>query len=111
MKPTSLFRKFVTSKVDRERMKRVLSILALGVLVAFAACTNTRNADVVQRISKDELKAELGSPNVVIIDVRIKNDWEGSDEKISGAVRMDPQAVDTWAPTLPKDKELVLYCA
>lgn len=92
-------------------MKRVLSLATLMVLVAFAACTNARNADVVPRISKDELKAKLGSPNVVIVDVRIGNDWERSDEKIAGAVRMDPQAVDTWASTLPKDKELVLYCA
>ena len=92
-------------------MKRALSLAILGGLVVLMACTNMRGADDVPRISKDELKTELGSPDVVLLDVRAKNDWEGSDEKITGAVRMDPQTVDAWAGTLPKDKEIVLYCA
>ena len=92
-------------------MKRVLSLAILGVLVVLIACTNMQGANDVPRISKDELKAKLGSPDVVLLDVRAKNDWEGSDEKITGAVRMDPQTVDAWTGTLPKDKEIVLYCA
>jgi len=90
-------------------MKRVLSLATLGVLVALIACTNMRGE--VPRMSKDELKAKLGSPDVVLLDVRAKNDWEGSSEKITGALRMDPQTVDAWAGTLPKGKGIVLYCA
>jgi len=92
-------------------MKRVLSLTILGVLVVFIACTNTQRPNDVPRISKDEMKAKLGSPDVVLLDVRAKKDWEGNNEKITGAVRMDPQTVETWASTLPKDKEIVLYCA
>jgi len=92
-------------------MKRVLSLTTLGVLVALIACTDIRGAHDVPRISKDDLKARLGSPDLVLLDVRAKNDWEGSNEKIVGAVRKDPQTVDSWAGTLPKDKEIVLYCA
>ena len=51
------------------------------------------------RISNDELKTKLGSPDVVLLDVRAKNDWERSDENIAGAVRMDPQTVDAWTGT------------
>jgi rhodanese-related sulfurtransferase len=47
----------------------------------------------------------------MLIDVRTAGDWEKTGEKITGAVRMDPQTVDSWAGTLPKDKEIVLYCA
>ena len=90
-------------------MKRVLSLATLGVLVALIACTNMRGE--VPRMSKDELKAKLGSPDVVLLDVRAKNDWKGSSEKITGALRMDPQTVDAWAGTLPKGKGIVLYCA
>ncbi len=92
-------------------MKRVLSMAIFGSLVLLMACTNLQGANDVPRISKDELKAELGSSDVVLLDVRAKADWETSDEKITGAVRMDPQTVDAWAGTLPKDKEIVLYCA
>jgi len=92
-------------------MKRVLSLTILGVLVVLIACTNTQRPNDVPRISKDEMKAKLGSPDVVLLDVRANKDWEGNNEKITGAVRMDPQTVETWASTLPKDKEIVLYCA
>lgn len=90
-------------------MKRALSLATLGVLVVLIACTHMRGE--VPRIPKDELKAKLGSPDLVLLDVRAKNDWEGSDQKIAGAVRMDPLTIDTWAGTLPKDKEIVVYCS
>jgi len=92
-------------------MKKWLLIAALGILVVFIGCTTIQSAQDVPRISKDELKAKLGSPDMVLIDVRTENDWEMSDEKITGAIRMDPEAVDAWPATLPKDKEIILYCA
>ena len=92
-------------------MKRVLYLAILGVLVMLIACTSIQGTNDVPRISKDELKSKLGSPDVVLLDVRAKHDWERSDEKITGAIRMDPQTVDNWADTLPKDKEIILYCA
>ena len=89
----------------------MVSLAILGVLIALTACTNMMGPNEAPRISKGELKAKLGSPGVVILDVRAKNDWEASDVKLPGAVRMDPQTVDAWAGTLPKDKEIVLYCS
>jgi rhodanese-related sulfurtransferase len=89
-------------------MKKVLLAGMLGILIVMVACTTVRS---VPSVSKDYLKAQLGSPALVLIDVRAKNDWEKSNEKIIGAIRMDPETVDTWSETLPKDKEIVLYCA
>jgi hypothetical protein len=66
----------------------------------------------VPRISKDDLKARLGDPDTVIIDVRQEGDWTQSDRKIRGAVREDPaQDVQSWEGKYPKDKKIVLYCA
>jgi rhodanese-related sulfurtransferase len=48
---------------------------------------------------------------MILIDVRAESDWGRSDEKITGAIRMDPEAVDAWAAKLPTDKEIILYCA
>jgi hypothetical protein len=97
-----------------ESMKKVLLLVMLGImviLVAFIGCSKVRSVKNVPRVSKDYLKAKLGSPDVVLIDVRAKTDWDNSNEKITGAVRMEPETVDTWSETLPKDKEIVLYCA
>jgi hypothetical protein len=94
-------------------MKRVLLPVMLGILVVvvFIACKNVRSVKNVPRVSKDYLKAKLGSPDLVLLDVRAQIDWEKSNEKITGAARMDPKTVDTWSETLQKDKEIVLYCA
>jgi rhodanese-related sulfurtransferase len=62
-------------------------------------------------MTKEELRAMLGNPNLVVIDVRYGRDWTDSDLKIKGAVREDPGAIDSWANKYPKDKTLVFYCA
>lgn len=81
----------------------VFFLLAFGVTLAAAKD--------VPRMTVDELKALLGNPDVVIIDVRINGDWNGSTEKIMGAVREDPHGVKSWAKKYSKGKTLVLYCA
>jgi len=92
-------------------MKKWGLLTAFEILVVFIGCTAIQSAQEAPRITRDELKAKLGSPGIVLIDVRTENDWGKSDGKIAGAVRMDPEAVDAWAATLPKDKEIILYCA
>jgi hypothetical protein len=63
------------------------------------------------RMTKEELKALLGSPDLLILDVRLGSDWKESDFKIKGAVREDPNDIESWANKFSKDKTLVLYCA
>jgi hypothetical protein len=92
-------------------MKKWVLLAAGGIFIVFIGCTAIQSAQDVPRISKDELKAKLGSPNMILIDVRAESDWENSDGKITSAIRMDPAAVDTWAATLPKGKEIILYCS
>ena len=92
-------------------MKKWGLLAALGILVVCIGCTTIQRTQDIPRISKDQLKAKLGSPDMVLIDVRTENDWKMSDEKITGAARMNPETVDVWAATLPKDKEIILYCA
>lgn len=92
-------------------MKKTILLPILGVFFIFVGCTYIQSANATPRITKDELKTKLGSPDLVLLDVRSNNDWERSTEKIAGAVRMDPNTVETWAGTLPRDKKIVLYCA
>lgn len=58
-----------------------------------------------------ELKAKMGAADLVILDVRGRWDWNKSDQQISGSLRVEPGAVQTWASDYPGEKTIVLYCA
>jgi len=86
-------------------------ILAAVVFVIAGTSTNGSASDQIPRMTKEELKAQLGNPDVVIIDVRVGGSWNGSEYKIKGAVREDPEDVSPWIEKYPKDKTLVFYCS
>ena len=88
-------------------MKKLLVLLAFFL---FATALPALAADV-PTISKDELKAQLGSPDLVLLDVRSGRDWSSSEFKIRGAVRASGKEFGKWSQHYPKDKTLVLYCA
>jgi rhodanese-related sulfurtransferase len=83
----------------------ILGVVILGMLAPFVV------AEEAPRITKDELKASLNDPDVVILDVRTNNDWDRSGRKIKGAVRENPKRFKSWAHKYSKDKTIVLYCS
>ena len=85
--------------------------LGLAVMFLFAFTMPTYGADDVPRITTEQLKDILGSPDLVLLDVRDENDWGKSDRKIVGAVRADPDDVSYWAGDYTKDQKITLYCA
>ena len=89
-------------------VRRLLFLLTIFLFACAGAVPSSADAP---RMNKDELKALLGKPDVVVIDVRAGGDWSSSSEKIAGAVREDPGDVAGWAGKYAKDKTLVLYCA
>ena len=93
------------------RSKPVVSFVWTGVLIFLGVFLGQALAEEAPRLTKDELKGLMGKPDVVVIDVRAKSDWEGSKEKIQGAVREDPKKVRKWANKYPQDKTLIFYCA
>lgn len=94
-------------------MLRKLILLAVALLASIAMLGMGAGPQAAEppRMTRDELKAKLGSPDLVILDVRARSDWTGSDRKITGAVREDPGAFSAWAGKYPKGKTMVLYCA
>lgn len=88
-------------------MKKIALILVMLLLSGATAVW----AGSTKIIDKDELKAMLGSPDLVIIDVRTGKDWSSSEFKITGAKRLDNGSVASAAKDIPKDKTIVLYCA
>lgn len=79
-------------------------LLGLGVQLSTAKGS-------VDRMSKEDLKAKLDDPNVVIVDVRLGKDWKASESKIKGAIRVDLANVSSLADQYDKEKTLVFYCA
>lgn len=63
----------------------------------------------MEKIDSDILKGWLGAPDVFIMDLRNQVAWQGSNAKIAGAQRFDPQRVSEWSRDLSKDQRLVLY--
>jgi len=92
-------------------MKTRLLIGTLIILFLIGGCTTLAKSTDAPRMTKEELKVKLDNPDLIVIDVRLGKDWTNSDLKIKGAVRENPEAVDSWANKYPKDKTLVFYCA
>ncbi|HSE98466.1 MAG TPA: rhodanese-like domain-containing protein [Blastocatellia bacterium] len=101
------------------KFNRAILFLPVLLLLGFAtaaASTNTddgkHNSDTdVQRMTVEELKAMLArDENVVIIDVRGK-DYDASPTRIKGAMRIVPAEMASHLNSIPRDKEIVTYCA
>lgn len=96
--------------MKKHSMVKVLAGLALCLFCA-GIWTAAASAADIERISKEHLKELLGSPDLLILDVRPAKEWKASRLKIKGAVWEDFEEVDRWAPNYPKDAMIVLYCA
>ena len=67
---------------------------------------------MAKTITTTELAGMLLVQNpVTLLDVRRKEDYEKAPSGIADAPWRDPSAVAEWMHTLPKQDEVVLYCA
>ena len=90
---------------------RIAAFGALFLLLASVLVSPVVLAAGPLRTTKEELKQRLGSPELVIVDLRSGRDWTGSERKIAGAVREAPNDVEGWEKRYTKDKPMILYCA
>jgi len=98
----------------KERVMKLMLIVASALVIGLMIFYNAqafRSPDDVPRMSIEELKQQMESPNLMIIDVRTTADWNNSTMKIKGSIREDPSNVTSWMAKLPPDKILVFYCA
>ena len=62
-------------------------------------------------IIPSELKTLLSrNKNVVLLDIRRKNDYDADTLTVPGAAWCNPDQLADWSATLPRDKDIVLYC-
>lgn len=88
-------------------MKKLSAFLIFVVLTISSAVFSGE----VKLIDKDELKAMLGNPDLVILDVRAGKDWSSSEFKIKDAVRLTDENMEAVIQKFSKDSTLVFYCA
>jgi 3-mercaptopyruvate sulfurtransferase SseA len=63
-------------------------------------------------ISYDDVKKALNAPEkTTILDVRRQSDYEKDTLTMPTAQRFDPDKIAEWSASIPKDKEIVLFCA
>jgi hypothetical protein len=100
-------------EVIMERIERsIIWLAAFTACIAFLCVVSPAlNADDVPRMDKDELKALLDNPDVVILDARTPTDWNQSENKIRGARRLDQSNIENVEKMYPKEKTIVVYCS
>jgi len=63
----------------------------------------------IPRVTKEQVRAMLANPDVVILDCRPAEQWRFSAQKLPGAVHEDPTKVEAWAGKYSKDKTYIIY--
>jgi hypothetical protein len=93
--------------------KRIRVVFAGLLISALWGCVaGWSPEDKTPRMTKEELRLLLGGPGVVVVDVRVSEEWKNSDRKIQGANHEDSEKdIVKWANKYPRDKTIVFYCS
>jgi membrane protein DedA with SNARE-associated domain len=67
----------------------------------------------VRRVSASDVAARLkleGAPEIIIADVRSHGYYDQGEQRVQGSIRIEPNNLDAFIETLPKDAPIYLYC-
>ena len=95
---------------NRSSVVMLAGLFALAGDRSFGDEFDFRDADrptFEKRLSVAEL---LDKSDVIVLDVRLSEDFESDPQLIPGALRRDPELISAWASDLPVDKSIVTYC-
>jgi membrane protein DedA with SNARE-associated domain/rhodanese-related sulfurtransferase len=66
----------------------------------------------IARITPEELKSKIDAgEDLIILDLRHNLDFEAQPETIPGALHMDASELEEANEVIPRDREIVLFCA
>lgn len=95
----------------------ILRLICLSVGLSLLPVSGQDKSPQIERISAQELKSKLaGKKPLTIIDVRATNAFVYSDKKIKGAIHLKLRRLKhrlSLPPlnNLPRDREIITYCA
>jgi hypothetical protein len=67
----------------------------------------------VPRVPVSDVEARLkleGAPDVIIADVRSHGYYDQGEQRVEGSIRIEPNNLDAFIESLPKDTAIYLYC-
>jgi membrane protein DedA with SNARE-associated domain len=88
----------------------VLTALVVFIIYRVVEFRRHRITGVVPRIEVAELATRLLTNDVVVIDVRSHGYYDPGSARIAGSVRFEPNQLSEELKSLPKDKEIYVYC-
>ncbi|HXI84120.1 MAG TPA: DedA family protein/thiosulfate sulfurtransferase GlpE [Verrucomicrobiae bacterium] len=100
-----------------DRLGRGAIILLASLLVAYIAFKYINRQRTLRklhmaRITAEELRQrQEAGQDIYIVDVRSSLAAQGDPYRIPGARHMLLDEVQKWAPEIPRDREVVLYCS
>ena len=62
-------------------------------------------------ITPNDLKPLVSNNTVTVLDVRRQDDFQSDTVTVPGAQWKNPELMAEWSKDLPKDREVVIYCA
>ena len=63
------------------------------------------------RVSDVEARVKLeGAPDIIIADVRSHGYYDEGEQRVQGSIRIEPNNLEAFIETLPKDTPIYLYC-
>jgi membrane protein DedA with SNARE-associated domain len=67
----------------------------------------------VRRVPVGDVDARLkleGAPEIIIADVRSHGYYDAGEQRVRGSIRIEPNNLEAFIETLPKDTPIYLYC-
>jgi len=114
-----LFRDFLVSITHgfqtAGRAVETVFLIALAAYVVYRIWLYRKNVvyRVVPRVQVEELARMLASDEkqqILLADVRSHGYYDADAERIRGSIRLEPNNLSEELKTLPKDKNIYLYC-
>jgi membrane protein DedA with SNARE-associated domain len=99
-----------------ERLRGGTLLAAAGALAVYLAVKVVRRQRFLRslriaRITPDELKAKMDlGESVFVVDLRHRVEVQAEPTGIPGALHLDPGELDRAAGTIPRDRDVVVYC-
>lgn len=114
-----LFRDFLVSITHgfraAGRAVETVLLVALIVYVIYRISLYRKNVvyRIVPRVQVEELARKLAAEEkgkILVMDVRSHGYYDAQAERIKGSIRLEPNNLSEELKTLPKDKDIYLYC-
>ncbi len=103
---------------DLQAFSRAVAWVIMTGLLAFVCYrawlySRHRMNRFVRRVSAADVAARMkvkGAPDVIIADVRSHGYYDEGEQRVRGSIRIEPNNLDAFVETLPKDTPIYLYC-